>query len=214
MSFKGEISIKRWKRAVQQFPSILFREMAPAMDRLRLDFEGKMKLNRLSGPAPRRLMPRTGAGRRSFKSMRFGSKVEELGVRWYFDRGLAPYMGAHEPPPKVSNIRPRQAKMLAIPLRDAKTPGGALRGEYATKKGQTLRSLPNIFLIKVKKSDKLFLVKRVGGELKFLFVLKHRVRVRRRLGFKKYLRDQSVRLFRFLKKGLRRAEQSFKAKKR
>ena len=214
MSFRGSINVKRWKDAVRNFPSILFREMAPAMDRVRLDFQGKMVLNRLSGPAPRRLMPRTGAGRRSFRSMRFGSKVEELGVRWYFSRGIAPYMEAHEPPPAVSNIRPIRAKMLAIPLRDAKAPGGALRGEYATRKGQTLRSLPGIFLIRVAKSDKLFLVKRVGGELKFLFVLKSHVRVRRRLDFRGYLKNQSKRLFKFLMKGLKRAERAFEAKKR
>ena len=104
--------------------------------------------------------------------------------------------------------------MLAIPLRDAKTGAGALRGEYATKPGQSLRSLPGIFLIRVAKSDKLFLVKRVGGELKFLFVLKSHVRIRRRLDFKGYLKNQSKRLFGFLKKGLKRAEQAFKAKKR
>lgn len=69
-------------------------------------------------------------------------------------------------------IRPKRAKMLAIPLAAAKTAGGVAR--YSTP-----RSVPGLFVLK-SKAGNLLLVKREGGGITPYFVLKHSVTIPRR----------------------------------
>ena len=184
------INLESFRAAVRQFPGWLYREEAPACERASIGTRDAMVLERLSGPRPERVAPRSGAMRRSVKQVVFGSNIQSLGYHVYLDVGEAPYAPFHEAPPAYTDVVPTRAKMLAIPLRAAKTGDrdfGIVRREYAAPKGGSLRQVPGLFL--VKRGGRAFLCKRdAKGGLIFLYVLKDRIKYKRKLGFAELFR--------------------------
>jgi len=82
-----------------------------------------------------------------------------------------------------ATIRPRRKKWLTIPLPDAKTAKGVARG--------SARSFKDTFFRRSRKGNLLLSQRLASGELRNLFVLKKRVRVPGRLGFRKVWRDEA-----------------------
>lgn len=82
-----------------------------------------------------------------------------------------------------ATIRPRRKKWLTIPLPDAKTAKGVTRGPA--------RSFEDTFFRRSRKGNLLLSQRVASGEIRNLFVLKKRVRVPGRLGFRKVWTDQA-----------------------
>jgi len=102
-----------------------------------------------------------------------GSRVQttSVGVQAIIGSGVGrgervPYAGIHE---TGGTIRPKNSKYLTIPLKAAKTAGGAPRGKA--------RDFSNTFVLKAK-SGQLLIVQKTGKDsLTPLFVLKKSVKV-------------------------------------
>jgi len=218
--FKFTLDTRNWERAVRRFPDLLWTHIEPGMGQAARKIKDDMIVNRLSGPHPKFLHPRTGALRGSLYDIVFGSNIATGGFHVGFDKGRAPHAKHHEPPPAVSEISPKKAGgYLAIPIFDALTPVGVRQTEYDPGPGGSLRSIPNLFPVKRSeaKGGGLFLCKRVGKETKFLFVLKKTVKVKRRMGFmdlfKKYM-GKNGKAMKLLKINFRKAVKTFNDRKK
>ena len=172
-----------FSRAVRNVPRTLGVAMRFRLSEHARDFERVMDdvfTARQSGPfrantTRRKLVNRTGALRRSFRS-----KVTDGATGSGADTALrvtignartAHYVFTQE---KGGTIRPKTSKYLAIPMPANLTNAGRPRFERP-------RQVEGLFVLR--RGNKLFLVRPKGEGLEFLWVLKKQVKVPPRLGF-------------------------------
>lgn len=132
---------------------------------------------------------RTGALRRSF-----GYAVEGQGlasVLRVFSQGL-PYAAIQE---FGGTIRPKNKRFLTIPLPDAKTPAGALKGgarlvqrgsKYFTADGDPT------FIFRSKRGNLLIGAEAKNGRRRLLYTLKPSVTLKARLGFNRTFQERTA----------------------
>jgi len=182
-----------FNRAAKAFPRELYVEEKKALERAGRSFNNKIRKEQLSGPADSWVKPRTGTMRRAMKHLVFGENIKELGMTSYFDIKQAPYAPHHEGP-GITTVVPRRAKWLAVPTKAAMTPSGVVRSQYAAGKGQTLRSVPGMFLVKkyvagskaagVRQIEWMGLaVKRGKKGFKLIYIFKRSISYRRKMRF-------------------------------
>ena len=175
------IDSERLQERFRQMPALVDRELRGALVDWGRDWERTMVL-RMRGGAPGqsladRLTTRTGALRGTFRSEVRGSTLRNMRLRLSSGGRHAPYARIHE---YGGTIRPKRAKALTVPLRDALTPSGALSGKAVLRRkggGGFTTDYGDTFLLKT--GGKVFVaVKgRREGDLRLLYVLKRSVTI-------------------------------------
>jgi hypothetical protein len=195
----------------------LYVEEKKALERSGRSFNNKIRKEQLSGPADSWVKPRTGTMRRAMKHLVFGANIQELGMTSYFDIKQAPYAPHHEGP-GITTVVPRRAKWLAVPTKAAMTPSGVVRSQYAAGKGQTLRSVPGMFLVKkyvagTKNIEWMGLaVKRGKKGFKLIYIFKRSISYRRKMRFGSTFEaevNEGGLIFKEVQDGLVRAAEKF-----
>lgn len=178
MASRTELSARRVGRIVRRFPDEVARRMKTAFREDGDEWLATMSRTRFNAPLPgpgntnRVLHNRTGALRRSLGRSVTGRDVRTLRMR-VFSSGV-PYARIQE---FGGEVVPRTRRWLTIPLPDNMTPAGV------TRETAPLAIMHGAFFFK-SKTGKLLIAKREGDRLRFLFVLKKRVRIPAgRLGF-------------------------------
>lgn len=127
------------------------------------------------------IQTRTGALRRSFG---FETRGEGLALELRVFSAGVPYANVQE---YGGVIRPKNKRYLTIPLDDAKTPGGALKGGAKLvqrgNKYETADGAPT-FIFRSKRGNLLIGSRARNGSLRLLYTLKPSVTLKPRLGFR------------------------------
>jgi hypothetical protein len=170
-------------RAFERYPKRLVREMGEAMTDIG-DAKKRRMQSRFTGYSPTRagagsrLMRRSGALAQSFTTANLGaaSRLNGLGVAMGTDKEYAPIQE------EGGTVKAKPGKYLTIPLDDALTPAGVVKGGARLRKSggkwQTADGKPTfirngVIFAKYGKTDR---------SLRALYVLKKQVKIPPRLG--------------------------------
>jgi hypothetical protein len=220
MSLTFRFNSSEFYKAAKAFPRESYVEEKKALERAGRSFNNRIRKEQLSGPADSWVKPRTGTMRRSMKHLVFGENINELGLTTYFDTKQAPYAPHHEGP-GITTVRPKRAKWLAVPTKAAMTPSGVVRSQYAAGKGQTLRSVPGMFIVKkyvagTKNIEWMGLaIKRGKKGIKLIYIFKKSISYRRKMRFGSTFEaevSEGGQIFKELQAGLVRAAEKFRGK--
>ena len=213
MAWEYKIESEKVEWLAEHFPAKLRTSLRGALTRAMLRFHDVFQRRSLTGRPG--LNRRTGDLLRSFKRgvSKPNTQIDAMET-WLASR--SGYAGIHE---KGGTVKPKRSKYLAIPLPDALTRAGALKGRYiGNVSGQTRPSLygvQGLFCYKSKRGN-LLLAETRGkrGRLVNLFVLKKSVKIPARLRFFQTFRQwvQKPRYQRFFREAIAAAFE--KAKKR
>lgn len=168
------VKLRRLQAAIDQVPERLFGELRETLRNEGARWEGEMQ-NRTR----RNLRRRTGSLARSIRQDVRGSSLTDLELR---AATTSPYAKVHEfgtigKGGALPSIVPKRAKWLTVPLQGNLTPAGVPRyPSAAALRGQ------GTFVLKTK-SGKLFIVRREGEQLRWLWILVKKVDIPPRLGF-------------------------------
>jgi hypothetical protein len=176
--WRASVDTRSLRRAIERVPGALFRELKVEFRGILIDFQREHGKRFLKGrPGLKRI---TGTLARSFLFRVEGTRVEDL-VGIYFTNLV--YAKVHEGKDgKPTVIRARNRKFLTIPLPDAKTAGGDVRGPA--------RSFPNTYLGRSKGGNLVIYQKRGKGPPAALFLLKREVSIPPRLNLLAFWNDR------------------------
>jgi hypothetical protein len=175
--FSARLDIADVERALADFPGEFAREARPAFRYAGAVWERNVK-RRFTGyignsVSRDRLQNRSGALRNTVRFKLAGKTVKDLAVHLRAGSHRAPYALAQE---FGAEIEAKSGKMLTIPMEDALSPSGVVRGEAIIRNGRT--DLGETFIYKAKSGKQnAFIAVSVNGELRLLYLLKKRVTI-------------------------------------
>jgi hypothetical protein len=162
--------IRRFRGRGKGFKQALQKELRKALVNQKNAWFGAMAdqfrapLTPYGQPNPhRRLHNRTNALRNSLKGRVVGNSLKKMGIVY---SSASPYVGVQE---FGAVVRPKRAKMLAIPIDDNLKPAGG-------RKRPSPRDFPDGFFIKLK-SGNVYFVRQTEKDLEFLFAMRRKVTI-------------------------------------
>ena len=180
MTFQATVEVDASVRAFASAVSRLSGVLRTAMQNAGLRHQRAMAERFVPYGSGDPIQTRSGALRRSFGFEVSGSGLETQ-VR-LFSKGL-PYARMQE---YGGTIRPKNKRYLTIPLPDALTPAGVLKGGARLvprgNRYETADGLPT-FIFKSKRGNLLIGARAKNGETRLLYTLKPSVTLKARLGF-------------------------------
>ena len=124
-----KIDMKRFKALVKRLPKTSAQEIRAGLHLFFKTFDTKMLVERLSGRPG--LRSPSGSMKASLSNTVTGNTLKTITGRASIGGRKAPHAPVHEYGAEGANaIRPKKAKMLKIPLRDARTGAGKTKAEY------------------------------------------------------------------------------------
>lgn len=197
-----KFNAKAFEKAVRAAPKLTRRSLAFRLEQIGDEFERRVDKRftaKLSGPfqsnhTKGRLANRTGTLRATM-AHRVREDGKDLTLRATIgDAATAHYVFTQE---FGATIKPKRAKALTIPMPDNLTAAGRVRFKSA-------RETEGVFLLKTPKGAFLVRKKASGEGLDFLWVLKKRVTIPARLGFRSTFEAKSMQAFarREIKEGI------------
>lgn len=166
-------------RALKESPDRVRDSMTRSFRRIGIKWEGSVKkgFTGYSGQSGSRLQNRSGNLRRSIQ-FRVGNpkRLDDLTLRMLAGGGAAPYAHSQE---YGAVIKPKKRKYLTIPMPDALTPSGVVKGSALIRGsgGKFTTDMGRTFIFK-SASGNLFVAVKPGsgsGRLRLLYILKKSV---------------------------------------
>lgn len=130
-----KFNTKGFEKALEKAPRVLFVNMKETLKSTGRIFERELLKRRMSGRPG--LNRRSGALARSHTSTVKGRSIKSLSMMSGIGGPAAPYAGIQE---EGGTVKPTKGRMLAIPLRQAKTAAGVARFKSP-------RDVPGLFLV-------------------------------------------------------------------
>lgn len=193
---KGKAEYKQFIAAAKKFPAALDIEAKRALNEHGAYFTARMQKGQFTGYTNRQgtegglLQNRSGMLRRSFGFGVTGGLKDGYDLTLLVYSSGVKYARLQE---YGGTIRPRRAKYLTIPLKDALTPSGVQR--YSSARDLFTYHPDQISVVRSPKSGKLFIVsdgrpgaktaKGKNSQTQWLYILKKSVTIPPRLGFRK-----------------------------
>jgi len=190
---------KKFQKLVKRLPKTAAQEISLGLLTFLRKFEARMMIDRLSGRPG--LMVQTGALRASMKTEVKGATLKTIEGRASIGGRKTPYARIQE---EGGVVKPKRAKMLKVPMDDAKTAGGRVKAEYLrpgknpnlalTYRTVQGRRLP--FLAERSQSSRgrdaqgKFMKAKADKNAKLIFRLVPQVTIPARLGFVATLRER------------------------
>lgn len=195
-----EVDTRRLEKALRIFPRRLKVYMGDAFDHISRKFLKQFFKERLAGPPGIKAWPH-GLKKRFRRASIVSSTIDGMGMRIFTDSDIA---HLHETGAVLSGSGGKKIPAPLSARTEIYTRAGRLR-----KRFRDVSRIPGLVRIKIKGQQYLVKKKRRSQEIKPLFVLKNRIRIKPRLGYYKTWDSMQNDRIRIINKGVEKALTEF-----